>query len=208
MSARLKICYITDRKSLPDKPLEALVSEVIEAGVDLIQIRENDLAARALLGLAERTVAASQGRTSRVVINDRLDVALASAASGVHLGHRSLPAQEVRHIAPREFQIGVSCHSITEVCAAEKAGADYVLLGPIFETPSKLAYGSPLGLETLRLAAGQVRIPILALGGITADRAGQCREAGAAGIAGIRIFQEAPSIAQRVRKLRNNWSGR
>ena len=205
MCVRLRICYITDRKSLPGRSLEAFAPEVIAAGVDLIQIREKDLETRALLNLALNLVAASQGHASRVVINDRLDVALAAGAAGVHLGRLSLPAQQVRRIVPQDFQVGASCHSVTEVRAAEEAGANYVLLGPIFETPSKLGYGPPLGLESLRRAASMVSIPILALGGITVERAWQCREAGAAGFAGIRIFQEAPSVARRVQELRQNW---
>ncbi|MGH9439162.1 MAG: thiamine phosphate synthase [Terriglobia bacterium] len=206
MQPSLTICYITDRKS--SRPLEAFVSEAIEAGVDLIQIRERDLETRALLGIAERAVAASQGRASRVVINDRLDVALAAGAAGIHLGHQSISAQRVRCLAPRDFQVGVSCHSVAEVRAAEEADADYALLGPIFETPSKLAYGLPLGLEILRRAAEQARIPVLALGGVTVKRVRQCREAGAAGVAGIRIFQEAPSIGQRTQEIRQSWDDR
>ncbi|MGH9355237.1 MAG: thiamine phosphate synthase [Terriglobia bacterium] len=202
MPARFEICYITDRNGLPDKPLSAFVSKAVEAGIDLIQIREKNLGVRALLLLAERAVAAAQGGTSRVVINDRLDVALASAASGIHLGRHSLPAEMVRRITPPAFRIGVSCHSYAECLTAEEAGADYVLLGPIFETPSKIAYGPPLGPEVLHQTASHLNIPVLAVGGITLERAHRCREAGAAGIAGIRIFQEAPSIQRCVQELR------
>lgn len=205
MPSRLKICYITDRKSLPGRSLETFAPEVIKAGVDLIQVREKDLETRALLDLAQCLVTASQGHASRVVINDRVGVALAAGAAGVHLGHQSLPTAAVRRIVPLEFQIGVSCHSAAEVRAAQEAGANYVLLGPIFKTPSKIAYGPPLGLEALRQAAAEVGIPVLALGGITVDRARRCRDAGAAGIAGIRLFQEAPSVERRVQELRQDW---
>jgi len=205
MPSRLEICYITDRKSLQGRSLETFAPEVIRAGVNLIQVREKDLETRALLDLAQRLVTASQGRASRIVINDRLDIALASGAAGVHLGHQSLPPAEIRRIVPPEFQVGVSCHSAAEVRAAREDGADYALLGPIFETPSKIAYGPPLGLEPLRRAASEVSIPVLALGGITVERVRRCRDAGAAGIAGIRLFQEAPSVEQRVRELRQVW---
>ena len=139
---------------------------------------------------------------ARVLVNDRLDVALAAGAAGVHLGGQSMPVSTVRQLAPRSFVIGVSCHSLEEAIAAESAGADYLLLGPVFETPSKLKYGPPLGLDELRRVNAQIRIPVLALGGITVERVRPCLEAGAAGIAGIRIFQDCESIEALVRELR------
>jgi thiamine-phosphate pyrophosphorylase len=143
----------------------------------------------------------AQGHT-RVIVNDRLDVALAAKAHGVHLGTRSMRVDLVRGLAPREFVLGVSCHSLAEALAAQAAGADYVLLGPIFETPSKLQYGPPLGLAKLREVTLQVSIPVFALGGITVDRVGPCHQNGAAGIAGIRIFQDCESVEELVRELR------
>ena len=113
-----------------------------------------------------------------------------------------MPAQVVRRFAPRPFVIGVSCHSLGEAMAAESGGADYVVLGPVFETPSKLGYGPPLGLEKLRDLTSRLRIPVLALGGITVERIRPCLDAGASGIAGIRIFQDCDSIAERVCELR------
>ena len=136
------------------------------------------------------------------MVNDRLDVALAAKAHGVHLGTRSMPADLVRRLAPREFVVGVSCHSLEEALAAQAAGADYILLGPIFATPSKLPYGPPLGLAKLREVTSQVSIPVFALGGITIDRVALCLENGAAGIAGIRIFQDCDSMEKLVRELR------
>ena len=122
------------------------IAGAIAAGVDWVQIREKDLPARRLLALTEAAAehARRQGRT-RVMVNDRLDVALAAKAHGVHLGTRSMPVDLVRRLAPREFVVGVSCHSLEEALAAQAAGADYILLGPIFATPSKLPYGPPLG---------------------------------------------------------------
>jgi thiamine-phosphate pyrophosphorylase len=137
-----------------------------------------------------------------VLVNDRLDVALAAGAGGVHLGGQSMPVSAVRQVAPRPFVVGVSCHSLAEAIAAESAGADYLLLGPVFETPSKLQYGPPLGLDELRKVTGQIRTPVLALGGISVERVRPCLEAGAAGIAGIRIFQECKSIEALVCELR------
>lgn len=179
-----------------------LIEEAVQAGIDLVQIREKDLPTRALLQLVESAVATAQGSETRIVVNDRLDVALAAGADGVHLGTESIPAQAVRKRVPEGFLVGVSCHSREDVRVAETAGADYVVLGPIFETPSKIAYGPPLGLDILRETASVARVPILALGGISVERVRECLEAGAAGIAGIRIFQDAPSLAARLGELR------
>jgi thiamine-phosphate pyrophosphorylase len=208
------LCYITDRHAVVSGHLHAFVVAAIEAGVDLIQIREKDLGTRDLLRLVEAAVKGVRGRSARVgpatgaltrvVVNDRLDVALAARAGGVHLGGHSMPADAMRAAVParEDFWIGVSCHSPEDATAAEAAGADYVLLGPIFETASKLRYGPPLGLSALEWAARQTCIPVLALGGITVERVRPCLEAGAAGIAGISIFQQCPSFPERVLELR------
>jgi thiamine-phosphate pyrophosphorylase len=183
-----------------------LIHEAIHAGLDVVQIREKDLATRELLELVKGAIDAARGTSTRIVVNDRLDVALAARAAGVHLGAQSLPARVVRNLVPRDFLVGGSCHSLEETLSAESAGADYVLLGPIFETPSKLPYGSPLGLAKLREVTAQVKIPVLALGGITVERARACLEAGAAGIAGISLFQNCDSLAARMRELRAEFA--
>ena len=199
-----RLCYITDRRALEPKPLLPLVLEAVRASVDLVQIREKDLATRHQLTLVGAAVVEARraGSGTRVIVNDRLDVALAVGAHGVHLGTQSMPARVVRRIVPKDFLVGVSCHSLRETLEAESAGADYALLGPIFETPSKLQYGPPLGLETLRDVAARVTIPLYALGGITVERVRSCLEAGATGIAGIAVFQTSASLAERVRELR------
>jgi len=200
-----RLCYITDRLQLPSASLPLRIQEAIRAGVDLVQIREKDLPTRELLELVNGAVAAARGPGGagvRVVVNDRLDVAWAAQAHGVHLGTRSLPTAVVRGMVSADFLVGVSCHSLPEALAAESAGADYLVLGPIFETPSKLEFGPPLGLEKLREATLRVRIPVLALGGITRERARACRDAGATGIAGIRIFQECDSLEALAGELR------
>ncbi len=196
-----RLCYITDRKALEAGALLPRIVAAIRAGIDLIQIREKDLATRELMAIVEPAVAAAKGTATRIVVNDRLDVALAFGAAGVHLGTQSIPAEAARRIVPDDFLIGVSCHSLEEARGAEAARADYIIFGPVFETASKLQYGSPLGLEKLREVAGKIRVPILALAGITVDRVKSCLEAGAAGIAGISIFQSCPSIEERVREL-------
>jgi thiamine-phosphate pyrophosphorylase len=205
MPARFQLYYITDRSQLKDRSLESCIAAAIDAGVDWVQIREKDLPARRLQALTEDAVrrAAQRGRT-RVMVNDRLDVALAARAHGVHLGTRSMPAEIVRRMG--EFLVGVSCHSLEEARAAQAAGANYILLGPIFETPSKLDFGPPLGLEKLREVTTQISIPVFALGGITVDRVSLCRENGAAGIAGIRIFRDSDSLQNLPGELRGQGS--
>jgi thiamine-phosphate pyrophosphorylase len=199
------LCYITDRRALEPKPLLPRILDAIQAGVDLIQIREKDFATRELVRLVAGAVERARGTQSRIVVNDRLDVALALGAAGVHLGTQSMPAKDVRACVPPDFLIGVSCHSVQETVDADAAGADYVVLGPIFSTPSKLAYGPPLGLATLHEAASRVKLPILALGGITVERVKACLEAGATGIAGISVFQDCDSLEERVRELRRQF---
>jgi len=203
----LWLCYITDRLALGAKPLLPLIQEAVRAGVDLIQIREKDLTTRPLVELAQAAVDCARGSEARVVVNDRLDVALAVGAAGVHLGTQSLPAQPVRRCVPDDFLVGVSCHSLAEALAAESAGADYIVLGPVFATPSKLRYGPPLGLRNLQKVAARVKIPLLALGGITVKRVKPCLRAGASGIAGISVFQDCESLPARVRQLRAELEG-
>jgi thiamine-phosphate pyrophosphorylase len=199
------LCYITDRRQLRSVSVAAVIRETVRAGVDLVQVREKDLTSRELVALVAEALRVVRERGlggTRVVVNDRVDVALAAGADGAHLGAHSMPVQVVRRFVPRAFLIGVSSHSLAEALAAESGGADYLVLGPVFETPSKLGYGPPLGLAKLRDVTSRISIPVLALGGITVDRIRPCLEAGASGIAGIRIFQDCESVPERVRELR------
>ena len=190
--------------------MEAVAEVVVRAitgGVDWIQIREKDMAAGELHTLVARAVAAS-GAQTRIIVNDRLDVALAAGAAGVHLGGRSIPVGEARrwcraNHATRWLLIGASCHSLQEAQAAEQDGADYVFFGPVFPTPSKVSFGAPQGTTRLEEVCHGVRLPVLAIGGITVKNAAECIRAGAAGIAAIRLFQEAREIAAAVAELRS-----
>ena len=202
-----RLCYITDRRTLPaGLELLTLIGMATEAGVDMIQVREKDLPIRDQLSLLRSALEITGATATAVMVNDRLDAALGAGASGVHLGGESLPAAKVRAaLGPAvesTFCVGVSCHSVAEVRAAEDAGASYVLLGPIFDTPSKRIYGPPLGLEVLTEAARNCQVPLLALGGITPTRVRACVEAGASGIAGISIFQRPEMSASRLQNLR------
>ena len=194
--------YITDRHGLHGDALPT-IRAAIAAGVDWIQIREKDLATQELWNLVRQAVELSQGRPTRILVNSRVDVALGAGAAGVHLPADAMPAAAVRRIAPQGFLIGVSCHSAPEVLRAQDEGTDFAVFGPVFETASKKAYGSPKGLASLEQACKETEIPVLALGGITLENAGSCLRAGAAGVAAISLFQEDPSIGATVRMLRD-----
>jgi len=192
------LCYITDRQQLPaGQTLQTAISAALAAEAAWIQIREKDLPPRDLLGIVSDAVQRCAHTSARVIVNDRLDVALAAGAQGVHLGRESLPVGEVRRISSQrvgnDFLVGVSCHSVDEVREAGQARASYAIFGPVFDTPSKRQFGPAVGLPALRDACRSVQIPVLAIGGITLANLPDCVAAGAAGIAAIRMFQATAS---------------
>jgi thiamine-phosphate pyrophosphorylase len=197
-------------KNFSTDPAHALLESIRKAaaaGINWIQIREKDLETRGLAELVRLAVAATREAGAKILVNDRFDVALAAGAAGVHLGEKSLPAETVekwrRSAARLEFQIGVSCHSVEAACAAERAGANYIFFGPVFPTPSKAAFGAPQGVERLRDVCRSVRIPVLAIGGVTVENANLCFDVGAAGVAAIRLFQESENLSAVVKRLRD-----
>jgi len=175
-------CYITDRKSCHGSLLDN-IERVAAGGVEAIQIREKDLEARDLLALTTAAVDRTRHTGVSIIVNGRVDVALAAGAHGVHLRSNPIPPSEWKRLWP-SLMIGVSCHSKQDLGIA--LGADYVFLSPIFASPGK---GPPIGLTALREAVRNSPVPVLALGGITWQNAQECVRAGAAGVAGIRLFQ-------------------
>ena len=181
---------ITDRQSLAGKLLES-VERQLQAGVDYLQIREKDLPGRELFELTRAVLALPNPAGTRVMVNERADVAIAAGAAGVHLPADSVAPDAIRQIAPGGFVVAVSTHSLEEVRAAERAAVDFAVFGPVFATPSKNRWGPPQGLDALESVCRAVSLPVMAIGGITAENATACVECGASGIAGISMFQAA-----------------
>jgi thiamine-phosphate pyrophosphorylase len=189
------ICLVTDRRRLPAGSEAVLVEHIAaaaRAGVHLIQIRERDLDARALTRVAAAAVDAVRGTATRILVNDRTDVALASGAHGVHLRGDSAPARRIRAIVPQGFLIGRSVHSREEAeRAAAEGGLDYLMFGTVFETASKPGVRAA-GPATLAAIASSVTLPVLAIGGVTVSRMAEVAEAGAAGFGAIGLFGGCP----------------
>lgn len=188
-SRRPLFYYVTDRTQLPPGAIVESIRRAAAWGVDVVQVREKDLTDRELYDLVLRAARACRRSSCRVVVNGRADVALAAGASGVHLPAAGLKVDVLRRVLPRRFLIGVSTHTPEEAGEAGRNGADYVLFGPVYPTPSKLGYGPPPGLDSLEKACRACRVPVLALGGMTLGRIEPALGRGAAGIAGISMFQ-------------------
>ena len=187
-----------------DRQIES-VRAAAQAGCHLIQIREKDLGSGELVSMARRCLDAVRGHETRLLINDRLDIALAIGADGVHLRTTSLPVEEVRRAVTRlgraDFIIGVSTHSVDEARRAAEGGADFIVCGPVYETPSKAAYGQPLGIAGLGSICAAVAIPVIELGGISSRNFRQPLAAGAVGIAGIALFQSPGGPARIIDEI-------
>jgi thiamine-phosphate pyrophosphorylase len=182
--------------------LKKILSQVscgAAAGIHLVQLREKSLTTRTLFELTERAVQLVRGTSTRILVNDRADVAKAAGAHGVHLTTQSICAATIRKTFGQEFLIGASTHSIAEATEARDDGADFVVFGPVFPTVSKKTYGPPVGLDALREVSLMLApLPVLALGGITIENAMECLRAGASGIAGISLFSQP----EKIRSLR------
>ena len=195
------ICMITDGSLRMGQRADAMVSRVrtaAQSGVHLVQIREPGVDDRTLLELVGECLDAVHGTPARLIVNDRLDVALAAGAHGVHLKRQSVPAHRARTIAPRGFLIGQSIHSPGEATTAAES-ADYLVFGTVFETSSKPGRAAA-GTAMLAQAVAATTVPVLAIGGVTEDNAAMVAHTGAAGIAAIRLFASG-DVASAVHRL-------
>jgi len=200
-SLHSRLLLVTDRHQTKGRSLISIVQRVLKVGSTAIQLRERDLSAHDLLELAREVKVLTSQRDSQLVVNDRIDVALSLEEVGVHLRSNSMPVTVARRLLGPRRLLGVSAHSMDEVVRAEGEGADYVVLGPVYDTPSKQAFGSPLGLSKLEEICRLVHVPIIGIGGITVDRARDVRRAGAFGVAVITAILGADDVKHATRAL-------
>lgn len=207
MTPDFRLYLITDRKLFgsSDAMLEA-IEGALQGGVKAVQLREKDLLIRDLLDLAYRMRALTTSYGARFFINDRVDVAVAVGADGVHLGRTSMPVQAARKASDGRLMIGVSTHSLQEAQIAEADGADFITLGPVYETPSKMQYGKPIGIHLLSEAARNCMIPLFAIGGITIGRVEEVLEQGAFGTALISAILTAEDIQKTTEEFMRKLS--
>jgi thiamine-phosphate pyrophosphorylase len=198
----LKLYLVTDRKFFSGQCSMYLALETaLKAGTKFIQLREKRLPPRMLLDTAQWVSELAKEYGAKLFINDRVDIALAVGADGVHLGQKSMPAHAVRKISKNKLLIGVSTHGIEEALKAEKDGADFITLGPVFKTLSKLKYGDPIGIDAIRKVKSGVSIPVLAIGGIKQDKVKKVIKAGADGVAVISAILAANDIKAATEKF-------
>jgi len=207
-SARInfRLYVVTDRQQTAGRALEEVITAAARGGAGAIQLREKDLSARDLYALGARLQAALSPYGVPLLINDRLDVALALDAAGVHLAGNSLPTAVARRVLGPDKLLGVSTHSVAEAHRAAEDGADFVAFGPVFTTPSKVAYGPPQGLQHLTAVVRAVHIPVIAIGGIDHTNLSQVVQAGAYGVAMIRAVLAAPEPYQATQQLRTAFA--
>ena len=194
-----RLYFVTDRTQTANQSLTDVVHAALDGGVRAVQLREKDLEGRELYALAEQLRALTLRYQAHLLVNDRLDVALAVEADGVHLGQHSFAVKNARRLLGAGKLIGVSTHSRQEITAAQ--GADFIVFGPVYYTPSKADYGEPQGLDRLRAAVAHSAMPVFAIGGIKTGRVPEVLETGAHGIAMISAISAAPDPTQAAREL-------
>jgi thiamine-phosphate pyrophosphorylase len=184
-----------------------LVRKAVAARIDLVQIREKNLSASVLYQLATEAAGITKGSVTKLLINDRSDIAAAAGADGVHLTTSSLPTAVVRESFGDEFLIGVSTHSLDEASLARRSGATFVVFGPVFVTTSKVKYGDAVGTASLAKVCAELSpFPVLALGGVTIDNIADCLRVGARGIAAIRMLQQPDRLADIADAIRRRFA--
>ena len=190
---------VTDRRLCGD--IVSAVGEALEAGARFVQLREKDLDGGELLRLARRLRAITRDYGALLIVNDRVDVALLAEADGVHLGKNGFSPVDAREALGEERLVGVSTHNVAEALEAQRGGADFITLGPVYPTPSKAHYGESVGIRTLKEVAEKVAIPVYAIGGIKRDKVEEVLKAGASGIAVISAVFASKDIKKSTREL-------
>jgi len=182
---------VTDRSLTQGRDLLWVLQQALDGGVKGIQLREKDLVGRELFFLAEAARKLTQRYHALLLINDRIDIALAVDADGVHLSTASIPIESARALLGRQQLLGASTHSLEEAQEAERNGADFVVFGPVYFTPSKASYGSPQGLAALKKVVEKLSLPIYAIGGIKLENIADTRRTGVRGVALISAVMSA-----------------
>ena len=197
----LRLTLVTDRAQTRGRELVRLVGACLAAGLPAVQVREKDLGAADLAFLCRRIRSITVDTRALLVVNDRVDVALAVGADAVQRTSTSLRIEDIRAIADKRLRVGASVHSLPDALEAEVEGADWLVFGPVYDTPSKRMYGPPQGLEKLARVAAAVRLPVVAIGGITPARVRDVRAAGARGVAVVSSILAADSPADATRRF-------
>ena len=197
----LRLTLVSDRTQTRGRELVTVVGDCLGAGLRAVQVREKDLGAADLAFLCRRIRVLTLDAQALLIVNDRLDVALAVGADGVQRTSTSLDVEDIRRVAGPALRVGASVHSLPEALDAEAKGADFLVFGPIYETPSKRPYGPPQGLARLAKLAAGVRRPVVAIGGITPARVRDVRLAGAFGVAAISAILDTDAPADATRRF-------
>ena len=198
---QLRLCLVTDRSQARGRDLVTIVGECLAAGLPAVQVREKDLGAGELAVLCRGLRALTLAHDALLIVNDRVDVALATGADAVQRTGASLSIDDMRAVAGARVRIGASVHSLDDAVEAEAKGADWAVFGPVYDTPSKRPHGAPQGLDALAKVTGRVRLPVIAIGGITPARVREVRAAGARGVAAIAAILDTPSPGDAVRRF-------
>lgn len=198
----MELYIVTDRKASRGRDHMSMVRAALDGGADVIQLRDKDLSGRDLYALAREMASLVHASRARFIVNDRLDIALAAGADGVHLGQYDLPVAAARSLSPPSFIIGASVGSVEEALAAERDGADYIALSPVFSTPTKDDAGPGHGLEVLREIKAAVKLPVIAIGGVNAGNVTEVVGAGADGVAVISAVLGADDVEAAARSMR------
>ena len=201
------LCLITDRSQTQGRDLLWVLEQALDGGVKAVQVREKDLGGKELFELAEKSRRLCNRYNARLFINDRIDVALAVEADGAQLGKTSIPIESARNLLGPQKLIGASVHALTEATEAERSGADFILFGPVYFTPSKAAYGPPQGLTALKQIVEKISSPIYAIGGIKPQNIEETKRTGIRGVALISAILNSDNPRAAARRILQQLHG-